>query len=304
MRKAEKRTKIALDESRTLMLGAQILLGFQFHGPFQNAFDALPHYAKVAYLGAIAAMVVVVGLLITPSAYHRIVERGDAGAAIDRLITQVAALTLLPFAVALSLDLFVAGSAMQGLLTAGAMAGAGLIAAIGFWYGPNIFNRGRPEHDDEEESSKASTEAKIELVLTESRVVLPGAQALLGFQLAIVLTDGFAQLPGHAKLLHGAALGCIALATILLVTPAAYHRIVYAGAMVEAFYKIASRFVLSATVFLALGLSADIDVIVAKITGMPLAAGIAAGSAFIVLVGLWHIWPLSRRRARKAGRSE
>ncbi len=31
-----------------------------------------------------------------------------------------------------------------------------------------------------------STETKIEFAMIESRIVLPGAQALLGFQLAIV----------------------------------------------------------------------------------------------------------------------
>jgi hypothetical protein len=37
--------------------------------------------------------------------------------------------------------------------------------------------------------------AKIEYVLTEVRVVLPGVQALLGFQLVIVLTRAFEDLP-------------------------------------------------------------------------------------------------------------
>ena len=75
----DKRTKLALDESRTLMLGAQILLGFQLQGPFQTAFSSLPSDAKVIYVIALGLMVLVVGLLITPSAYHRIVEHGAAG---------------------------------------------------------------------------------------------------------------------------------------------------------------------------------------------------------------------------------
>lgn len=35
----------------------------------------------------------------------------------------------------------------------------------------------------------------MEEVLTECRMVLPGAQALLGFQLAIVLMEAFDRLP-------------------------------------------------------------------------------------------------------------
>ena len=39
-----------------------------------------------------------------------------------------------------------------------------------------------------EERSSTPLHAKIEQMLTEARVVLPGAQALFGFQLAIVLS--------------------------------------------------------------------------------------------------------------------
>ena len=96
----DKRTKLALDESRTLMLGAQILLGFQLQGPFQTAFSSLPSDAKVIYVIALGLMVLVVGLLITPSAYHRIVEHGAAGPRVDRFITRAAETTLAPFALA------------------------------------------------------------------------------------------------------------------------------------------------------------------------------------------------------------
>ena len=36
------RVKTALDETRTLILGAQILLGFQYQGVFREQFDTLP----------------------------------------------------------------------------------------------------------------------------------------------------------------------------------------------------------------------------------------------------------------------
>jgi hypothetical protein len=41
MDSAEK-LKLALDETRMLVLGAQVLLGFQLRSAFQEAFDALP----------------------------------------------------------------------------------------------------------------------------------------------------------------------------------------------------------------------------------------------------------------------
>ncbi len=57
----------------------------------------------------------------------------------------------------------------------------------------------------------APLHARIEQMLTEARVILPGAQALLGFQLAIVLTDAFESMPALSRALHGAALLCVAL---------------------------------------------------------------------------------------------
>jgi hypothetical protein len=47
-----------------LILGAQILLGFQFRGPFSDGFDQLPTGARYLAGLALGLMVCVVGLLI------------------------------------------------------------------------------------------------------------------------------------------------------------------------------------------------------------------------------------------------
>ena len=97
-------TKTALDESRTLMLGAQILLGFQLQAPFQSAFVSLMWHEKAIEVAVLCIMVLVLGLLIAPSARHRIVEQGEATAGINRFITRMSVATLFPFAIALALD--------------------------------------------------------------------------------------------------------------------------------------------------------------------------------------------------------
>jgi hypothetical protein len=40
--KIAQKLKIALDETRMLVLGAQILIGFQFRGVFQDLYSELP----------------------------------------------------------------------------------------------------------------------------------------------------------------------------------------------------------------------------------------------------------------------
>jgi len=80
------RTKTALDESRMLMIGAQILLGFQFQAPFQDAFAQLSKFEKSLEAAVVLLMIVVIGLIIAPSARHRIVYDGIASASFDRLL--------------------------------------------------------------------------------------------------------------------------------------------------------------------------------------------------------------------------
>jgi Family of unknown function (DUF6328) len=65
----------------------------------------------------------------------------------------------------------------------------------------------------QEEQDPTLTE-KIKEVLIEARIVLPGAQALLGFQFLIVLTQQFGELPRSSKYIHFASLSAVAFSTI------------------------------------------------------------------------------------------
>ena len=94
---------------------------------------------------------------------------------------------------------------------------------------------------------------QVEQLLTEARLIIPGAQALLGFQLTVTLMRTFEQLPVQAKLVHAAALVCVAVAVILLMAPASLHRIGFAGQDDPAFVTIASGLVIAAPAPLAAG---------------------------------------------------
>ena len=73
----------------------------------------------------------------------------------------------------------------------------------------------------------------------------------------------------------------VALAVVLLMTPAAYHRIVYAGEDTEDMHQVGSALVTAATAPLALGLAGDVYVVITKIAESP-AAGLAAGTLALV----------------------
>ena len=132
---------------------------------------------------------------------------------------------------------------------------------------------------DRGEREQAPLHVRIEQMLTgRTRVILPGAQALLGFQLVIVLSDTFETLPASSRLVHGLALLAIALTVVLLITPAALHRIVWAGEECEDVLRIGSHITILALLPLACGMAADAYVVFARITGMTIGSAIAAGS--------------------------
>jgi len=62
--KVAQKLKIALDETRIVVLGAQILLGFQLRGAFQELYSQLPEPARYLNGLALLLMVLTVAMLI------------------------------------------------------------------------------------------------------------------------------------------------------------------------------------------------------------------------------------------------
>ena len=302
------KVKTALDETRTLMLGAQVLLGFQLHGAFQKQFDALSPQAKIVDAIALLLMINSVALLIAPSAFHRIVDRGKSTGRTLVVTSFCAAASLLPFAVALGIDLALALMRILRSSVLGIVAGA-IFAMMGVaaWYGLGWImkrHQGAAERRqadlDRDVAETAPLHSRIEQMLTEARVILPGAQALLGFQLAIVLTDTFEKLP-NLRLLHAAALVSVALSIALLITPAALHRIVWAGEDTEAVLAIGGRLTILALLPLAMGMAGDSYVVLSRILGSAGPVAIAATLVLLYLIGLWFAWPIVERLQRRIG---
>ena len=302
----------ALEEARVLVLGAQLLVGFQFFSVFQTGFDALPLPSQVLKLAGLGLMLVAVGLIVSPSAYHRLVERGEDTREFHRYTSRLMAFALLPFALGLGIDLYVTTQKVVGW-KAGVAAGLfGTLVAASFWYVLEFYKRreragevaapGRSEMDAEREEGRDERKRlsdKIRHVLTECIVVLPGAQALLGFQFIVVLTEGFDGLPASSKYVHLASLGLNALTVVLLMTPAAYHRLVERGEETEHFHRFASRMLVAALVPLALALAGDVYVVVRKVTDSQLVSVVAG---LVILAIFWELWfglTLYRRTQRE-----
>ena len=159
-----------------------------------------------------------------------------------------------------------------------------------------------PQEKNKTEDDSSSLHDKLRHVLTEARMVLPGAQALLGFQFVTMLMNDFDRLPTSSKYAHLASLLLITVTVILLMTPAAYHRVVEHGETTDDFYRLAGRLVLSAMIPLALGISGDFFVVVRKTSGSVTLAVSSTVALLVLFFGLWFGYSAYRRKRGQGSR--
>jgi hypothetical protein len=145
-------------------------------------------------------------------------------------------------------------------------------------------------------SHSVTLEEETRTVIEEARMVLPGIQALFGFQLIAIFNNGFHSLAPPEQLLHLIALLLVVLAIALIMTPASYHRIAQRGTVSRSFVEIASCLLAVAMFPLMIGISIDLFLVARLIlNNVTLSAGIAAVSA-IVFSGLWYVFPWTKKK--------
>src|SRR2546421_8790993 len=149
--------------------------------------------------------------------------------------------------------------------------------------------RGRKE---EVSLDKATT-----FILEECRMVLPGIQALFGFQLIAVFNEGFGEkLSAGQQLLHLAAIVLVVIAIGLVMAPAALHRQSQPQAVSERFIWLSSNLLLASMWPLAIGLCIEVYLVSSVIVSKH-APGIIL--ALVLLVMFFVLWIVLPRRERR-----
>jgi hypothetical protein len=297
--KLEDALKVSLDELRMQMLGAQVLLGFEFQGLFQDGFGAMPPVGRsVAALG-LGLMIGAIGLMIAVPCQHRILEGGEASVRIYLTSKRYAKMALLPLAGGIGCNIFVAMARPFGTVLSAIVGVSAFGAALFAWYFLGIGLRqlwAVCVWETPVKEKETPLHTKIEQMLTEARVILPGVQALLGFQFVVMLTKAFEQLPSALRLAHLVGLLCLVLAIVLLIAPAAIHRVTFGGNDDPRLHSTGSVLIALALVPLALGLSCDLWVSLTKLFGASRGALAGSVAAFALLVTAWYVVPLVVRR--------
>jgi hypothetical protein len=139
-------------------------------------------------------------------------------------------------------------------------------------------------------------------VTDEARMLLPGVQAVLGFQLVAVFNQRFQDLSSGEQLLHLMAFMLMALAMGLVMAPAAYHRQVERGSVSRHFVDLSSALLTLALLPLIAGLGLDTYLIARLILVDEEIAMIVTGGVSTTLLCLWYGLPALRRLRQRTGR--
>jgi hypothetical protein len=139
-------------------------------------------------------------------------------------------------------------------------------------------------------------------VLEECRTVVPGMQALFGFQLIAVFSAAFKEeLSSAERILHLAAIVLVTIAIVLVMAPAALHRQTEPMAVSRRFITISSRLLMASMAPLAAGICLDVYLIARVIAGSRGIAGALAASLLVVFIVFWLLLPRAVRRRNGEG---
>jgi hypothetical protein len=164
----------------------------------------------------------------------------------------------------------------------------------------NAFTAGYAKMNRKEIKSE-SLDQEADRVIGEARMVLPGIQALFGFQLIAVFNARFeTDLQPSDQYLHLVAILCVVLAIALIMAPAAYHRQAERGTLSRYFTDFASSLLAWALVPLLLGIVLDVFLVSQLILQVTAASIAIAAGMFVTFVGLWFVFPSIKAKHRSA----
>jgi hypothetical protein len=158
-----------------------------------------------------------------------------------------------------------------------------------------IEQRLREEPDGED--AKERLEREHSELLEELRALIPGAEVLFGFLLAIRFTGQFTDLTAVQRYVYYATLLSTAVALVLLLAPSAYHRLRFREGDKDMLVRKGNREAIAGTGAIALAFTGALYLITDLVFTTPAAIAVALG--FFALTA-WRWWAIALyRKARE-----
>ena len=142
--------------------------------------------------------------------------------------------------------------------------------------------------DDEQ---KETLDKIVQHLEEEARMILPGIQALFGFQLIAVFNQKFSEMVSADQHFHFLSLLFTTVAIAFVLSPAAYHRQAEPNKITKRFCRLGTRMLTLSLIPLIIGISLDLFVITKVITKDQTESLVVSALAFVLLTTFWFIFP-------------
>lgn len=150
------------------------------------------------------------------------------------------------------------------------------------------------EEEQEQEDLKERVEREHGELLEELRSLIPGAEVLFGFLLAIRFTGQFGDLTATQRYVYYVTLLSTAAALVFLLAPAAYHRIRFRAGDKEYMVRKGNREAIAGSASISVAFTGVIYLVTDLVFGTAQAVVVAAGF-FALIAWLW--WGIALYRA-------
>lgn len=150
------------------------------------------------------------------------------------------------------------------------------------------------EKEQAQESVKERLEREHTELLHELRALIPGAQVLFGFLLAIRFTGQFDELDDSQRTIYYITLLCTGAALVFYMAPAAHHRLRFRAADKEFTMRKANRDAITGTVVAGLSFTGVLYLLTDLTFGR--AEAVVAAILFFALIA-WRWWAQALYRA-------
>lgn len=147
--------------------------------------------------------------------------------------------------------------------------------------------RDRVVQEESAEDVKARLEREHNELLQELRSLIPGAEVLLGFLLAISFTDQFGQLDDVERYVYYGTLVSTAVALVFYLAPASYHRLRFREGDKDYMLRKGNREAIAGTVASSLALTGVLYLVTGFVFGT--AEAVVVAIAFFLFTA-WRWW--------------
>ena len=143
------------------------------------------------------------------------------------------------------------------------------------------------EREEDAEDLKERLEREHNELLQELRSLIPGAEVLFGFLLAVSFTNQFSELDDAQRYVYYGTLVSTAVALVLYLAPASYHRLRFREGDKDYMLRKANREAIAGTVASSFALTGVLYLVTTFVFGTT--EGVVAAVAFFAFTA-WRWW--------------